>query len=68
MWITFCANSSELLYVCRQKDLFCFQSYLSFLCLNVFVSVKSVKKNIKYSYHKILPASFFKIKISFKIL
>lgn len=44
MWITLCANSSELLYVCRQKDLFCFQSYLIFfLCLNVFVSVKSVK-------------------------
>lgn len=49
MWITFCANSLELLYVCRQKDLFCFQSYLIFfLCLNVFVSVKSVKKNYKY--------------------
>lgn len=48
MWITFCANSSELLYVCRQKDLFCFQSYLIFLCLNVFVSVKSVKKKKIY--------------------
>lgn len=62
MWITFCANSLELLYVCRQKDLFCFQSYLIFLCLNVFVSVKSVKKKniyIKYSYHKILSGSLF---------
>jgi len=60
MWVTFCANSLELLYVCRQEDLFCFQSYLIFLCLNVFVSVKSVKKkNIKYSYHKILPGSLF---------
>lgn len=60
MWITFCANSLELLYVCRQKDLFCFQSYLIFLCLNVFVSVKSVKKiYIKYSYHKILSGSLF---------
>lgn len=60
MWITFCANSLELMYVCRQKDLFCSQSYLIFfLCLNVFVSVKSVKKYIKYSYHKIFPGSLF---------
>lgn len=57
MWITFCANSSELLYVCRQKDLFCFQSYLIFLCLNVFVSVKSVKKI--YIYKIFLPQNTF---------
>lgn len=57
MWITFCANSLELMYVCRQKDLFCSQSYLSlvFLCLNVFVSVKSVKK----IYKIFLPQKYF---------